>query len=180
MKTNKVKIILRLLAASLLLTGCFSVDGYFKKMRNTVLNGIDGDYKREIEFGIGAAGLALSSYAVSFSDANDYADDMIRKIDRVQVGIYKTRDYEKPKFSTLKAVTSDLKDEGYEFIVRSVDHDEMTAVMVKNEHDNRLKEMFIVTLNDEELVLVQVFGDLDKLIEIALRENGLNVEVSKN
>lgn len=178
MKTIKLLIIT--LAASILLSGCIAVDGYFKNVRNKVFSSVQGDFHKEVEFSLGAAAITLSSVAVSFSDAPEFTDDMLRKIDRVQIGVYKNLDWQsyKPNFNSLREITTDFKKEGYECIVRSIDRNEMVAVLVKpNEH--ALKEMFVVAVNDEELVMTQVFGDLDELIEIAIRQEGFNIEVAQ-
>lgn len=178
MKT--IKLLILTLAASLLLSGCIAVDGYFKNVRNKVFSSVNGDFQKEVEFSVGAAAITLSSVVVSFSDAPEFTDDMLRKIDRVQIGVYKNLDWRsyKPNFNSLREITSDLRNDDYECIVRSIDRDEMVAVMVKS-NDNMLKEMFVVAVNDEELIMTQVFGDLDELIEIVLREEGLNVNVAQ-
>jgi len=180
MKTT-IKLIIITLAASFLLSGCIAVDGYFKNVRNKVFESVEGDFHREVEFSLGAAAITLSTVAVSLSDAPDFTDDMLRKIHRVQIGVYENRDWRsyKPNFTSLREITTDLKDDGYEFIVRTVNNNEMAAVMVKSDN-NRVKEMFVVAVNNEELIMTQIFGDLDELIEIVLREEGLNVKFAKN
>lgn len=176
-----INLLIATLAASVLLSGCIAVDGYFKNVRNKVFSSVNGDFQKEMEFSFGAAAITLTSVAVSFSDAPEMTDDMLRKIDRIQIGIYKNRDWRnfKPNFNSLREITADLRDDGYEFIVRSVGRDEMVAVMVKTSSE-RLKEMFVVAVNDEEMVMTQIFGDLDELIEIALRSEGFGVELAKN
>jgi predicted small secreted protein len=180
MKTT-IKLLIITLAASFLLSGCIAVDGYFKNVRNKVFKSVEGDFHKEVEFSLGAAAITLSTVAVSLSDAPDFTDDMLRKIDRVQIGVYENLDWQryKPNFNSLRAITSDLKEDGYEFIVRTINRDEMVAVMVKG-NDYKIKEMFVVAVNDEELVMAQIFGDLDELIEIAIREEGFKVEVAHN
>ena len=42
--------------------------------------------------------------------------------------------------------------------------------------DDFLNQIFVVTLNDRELVLTEVNGDLAEVVEIAIREKGLNIE----
>lgn len=180
MKTT-IKLLIITLASSFLLSGCIAVDGYFKNVRNKVFKSVEGDFHREVEFSLGAAAITLSSVAVAFSDAPDFTDDMLRKIDRVQIGVYENRDWRsyRPNFNSLRTITADLADDGYEFIVRTINRDEMAAVMIKGD-DYKIKEMFVVAVNNEELVMTQIFGDLDELVEIAIREEGFNVEVAHN
>lgn len=178
MKASRLIIIT--LALTFLLSGCIAVDGYFKGVRNKVFSSVEGDFKKEVEFSIGAAALTLSSAIVSFSDAPEYTDDMLRKVDRIQLGVYKNYDWEnyKPSFNSLREITSELTEDGYECIVRSIDKSDMFAVMVKTNSD-RIKEMFVVAVNPEEMVMTQIFGDLDELLEIAIRSQSMNVNFAK-
>ncbi len=177
---KRIKLIIIFLAAVFLLSGCISVDGYFKGMRNTVFKSVDGSYHREVEFSLGAAALTLSSVAVSFSDAPEFTDDILRKVDRVQIGVYKNNDWRnyKPNFASMKKISDDLREDGYNFIVRAVDRDEMVLVTVKGDSE-KIKEMFIVVATDEELVMTQIFGDLNEIMEIAIKQQGLDFEVAK-
>ena len=120
MKT--IKIITLTVVASLLLSGCIAVDGYFKSMRNKVFSSVDGEFQKEVEFSFGAGAITLSSIAVSLSDAPEFTDDMLRKIDRIQLGVYRNRNWKnfKPNIASLREITSDLREEGYEYIVRSI------------------------------------------------------------
>lgn len=79
----------------------------------------------------------------------------------------------------MKNISSDLIEDGYEVIVRSSSNKEMVAVLVKSKSD-RLNEMFIIALNEDELVMTQIFGNLDELIEIAIRSKNMNFEYAKN
>ncbi|MCZ7602498.1 MAG: DUF4252 domain-containing protein [Melioribacteraceae bacterium] len=175
------KLITITLAIAFLLSGCIAVDGYFKGVRNKVFSSVEGDFKKEVEFSIGPAAITLSSAVVSFSDAPEFTDDMLRKVDRIQLGVYKNYDWKnyKPSFNSLREITAELKDDGYDCIIRSVDNTDMFAVMVKTNTD-RIKEMFVIAVNDEEMVMTQIFGDLDELLEIAIRSQGMNVNFAKN
>lgn len=75
-----------------MLSGCIAVDGYFKGVRNKVFSSVEGDFKK-VEFSIGPAAITLSSAVVSFSDAPEFTDDMLRKVDRIQLGVYKNYDW---------------------------------------------------------------------------------------
>lgn len=178
---KSIKYLIAIIAASILFSGCISVDGYFKNVRNKVFSSVNGDFQREVEFAVGPALLTMSSIAVSFSDAPEFTDDMLRKIERVQIGVYKNRDWKsyKPNFNSLRNISQDLINDGYEVIVRSSSQKEMVAVMVKEKHE-RLNEMFVIAVNEDKLVMTQIFGDLDELIEIAIRSEGLNFGYAKN
>ncbi len=178
---KSIKYIIAIIAASILFSGCISVDGYFKNVRNKVFSSVNGDFQREVEFAVGPALLTMSSIAVSFSDAPEFTDDMLRKIERVQIGVYKNRDWRsyKPNYNSLKNISSDLIEDGYEVIVRSSSNKEMVAILVKSKR-NRLNEMFVIAINEDEMVMTQIFGDLEELVEIAIRSKNMNFEYAKN
>ena len=182
MKTHRIKSAAVFILLTFTLTGCFAVDGNFINLRNKVLYSVNEDLDRDVEFAVGAAGIRMGSLVVSFSESEPYVDDMIRKLDRVQIGVYNRHHQGKLSinYGELKRITSELRDDDYEFIVRTYDQDGMTAVMVKKDSEYELNEMFIIAFSDDQLVLAQFFGDLDGLIEIALREQGFKFDMAKN
>ena len=68
---------------------------------------------------------------------------------------------------------------GWEFIVRSVNRDELTAVFVK-QNNERINQLYIIAVTNEEMVLVEVHGNIDELVAIAIREKGLKFDVVSN
>ena len=68
-----------------------------------------------------------------------------------------------------------MSEKEWECIVRSKSSNELTAVFVKYDEDF-LNQIFVVTLNEKEMVLAEVNGDLAEVVEIAIREKGFNVE----
>jgi hypothetical protein len=135
------------------------------------------NYDREIEFAVGPAGLLLAGMVIKFSDSDEIADDIIRQISRVQIGIYNNdhgNDFDW-SFSSLTELVDVMSDKDWECIVRSKNSNELTSVFVKYE-DDFLNQIFVVTLNEQEMILAEVNGDLAEVVEIAIREKGFNVE----
>jgi len=183
MKTKNIIVIIAMVLISLNFTGCIGVNGNFKRVRNTILDNLDGKYHRDIEFSVGAAGLALAGTFVSFADTDvDYADDIIRQVNRVQVGIYEKVDNadEKPDMKLLQEISKLLEDTGWEYIVRTCDHNQMTAVFIRSAETEQISHLFVIALDDNQLVLTEVRGDLDKVVEIAIREQGLKFNIADN
>jgi len=177
MKTKKLTLVIAILLISTFLTGCFSVNANFKKIRNHLFDSMELQYEREIEFAVGPAGLMLAGMVIKFSDSDEIADDIVRQISRVQVGIYnndKGSNFDW-SFSSLTSLAETMSDEDWECIVRSKDSNELTAVFVKYE-DDILNQIFVVNINSREMVLAEVNGDLAEVVEIAIREKGFNIE----
>jgi hypothetical protein len=138
---------------------------------------MDLQYEREIEFAVGPAGLLLAGMVIKFSDADEIADDIVRQISRVQVGIYNNKPGSEfdASFSSMTEMIDMMSDKEWECIVRSKSSRELTYVFVKYDEDF-LNQIFVINLNDREMILTEVNGDLAEVVEIAIREKGLNIE----
>lgn len=183
MKTITIKLLLLGVVLSTTLTGCFNVDAEFKSMRNDVLENIDGDFKRDIEFGIGSAGITLASSFIALSDTDENVDDLLRQMSSIQIGVYQNRSHRGElnlHSSMLKNFSENMQINGWEFIVRTVDRDEMSMVFVKSDDEDNFSDLFVVSLDDDELVMAKLTGDLNEAINIAIRENGLKFHMAKN
>jgi hypothetical protein len=130
-----------------------------------------------VEFSIGSAGIMLASVFVSFADMDAEVDvgEMLSNISRVQVGVYERHDNNaKPSLKLLREITDEMEDEGWQYIVRTVDGNEMVAVCIQDEEVDRIQQMFVVALTEEELVMTEIHGDLGAIVEVAVRDHGLN------
>lgn len=161
----------------LFLTGCIGVNRQFSEVKDKVMGELGSDYKTEFQFSIGPALIHVSSWIADMSTDEEYVDDMIREISSVQIGIYNKVDENKDKasFSTLVAVDEHMKSNGWKYIVRSADGDELTAVYISSDPDEILKKMYVINLEDEKLVIVEINGNLQKVISYALKEKKFNI-----
>jgi len=168
--------------ASLSFTGCLGVNGEFRTIRNHVLSNIEMDVNRDIELSIGPGLISFASLFVSFAETDEPVDEMLRQISRVQVGVYEVREVfnERVDYSVIHELSDLMMEKGWNYIVRSRDRNEVATVFVRNEELEQLKEMFVIALSGEEVVFVHIQGDLEDLIEIAVREHGLGIEVASN
>jgi hypothetical protein len=65
-----------------------------------------------------------------------------------------------------------LIDAGWETFVRVRDHEQQVSLWYKPIND-RMSGVYVVVLNQGQLVVVEIQGRLDKLIEKALQEQGI-------
>jgi hypothetical protein len=173
MKTKFLFIALTV-TSMLFFTGCFSVDNNFKSIRNITLKECGRNYATDSEFALGSFELWLADGIVSFTDADKMAKDILDNISGVQVGIYKRKsDVDLNSKELLKKIDRQMKREGLVYIVKSFDKDNVSAVYINKDHNKMLRELFVVDLNDNEITVVQLTGNLEKVIEIAIREEGL-------
>lgn len=179
MKNKRIKVIISLLFLTVLLSGCFGVDRSFRQIRNYIIENTNGEYDKDFEFSIGSTGISLASVAVSFVDTEEPIEEILSEISSVQVGIYSNKDSGRitTDFAGLKHLTNLMEKAGWEFIVRSVDRDELTAVFVRV-YENQLNRVFVISVNQEEMALVEMYGNVEKVIEIAIREGNLNLQLA--
>lgn len=184
MRRSYIIVIVFSIVSLTMFSGCFGVNGQFKSIRNAVLLNTDKDFERDIEFSVGPAGLALAGMFVRFADDQDGRNisEMIGEISRVQIGVYKNRDrFDRDvHFNFLREINDEMEGNGWQYIVRAVDHNELAAVYVRTDAEENIREAFIVALSREDLVFANIYGDLDGLIETAIRQNGIHFEMADN
>lgn len=182
MKRPQILIIVFSIFILIFFNGCIGVNKEFKDLRNIVFSNTDYDFKKEIEFSVGPAGMALAGMFVRFADDEEGRNisEMIGEISRVQIGIYKNinRFNNGSGFSFLKEINDEMNTNGWYYIVRAVDHNELAAVYIKDDQNENLREAFIIALNDEEMVFANIYGDLNGLVETAVKHNGIHFEMA--
>ncbi len=168
--------LLILVFVSFSLTGCFRVNRGFKNLRNIVLEETPIEFQKHVELAVGSGTLGLANVFVSLSDDPEgrMAHRIINQISRVQVGVYEKRNWkdENLKFSHLKNITDKITGKDWKFLVRSVNYDEMAAVFYKENDDYEIRQMLVIGMEDDQLFIVEIMGDLNDVIEIAVNENG--------
>jgi hypothetical protein len=160
-----------LLAGLITLSGCIGVNKNFKDVSSKLISKFGNDYHREIEASAGPLMINFASWVVNFSQEDEIVDDLMRQVTNVQVGVYTmTNDRHKEKKSVMDKINSEMHARGWRYIVRSYSNDELTGVYISTNHEMFFKKMFIVAHDSEQLVLVEVEGNLDRLIQLAIHD----------
>ena len=178
----KIKSITLIISVSLLLfflNGCIGVNRQFSEVKDKIIGGLGNDYKTEFQFSVGSEAITISSWFVDLAADQEYADDMLREISSVQVGIYNRVEGSNAKadFGTLQSIDEEMNIKGWKYIVRSVDGKEVTAIYLSDDPEEILNRMFIINLSDEELVIIEVNGDLKKVISYAIEEKEFDIKM---
>jgi len=160
------------------LTGCFGVDGQFKKLRNTVAGGAGVDYTTDTEFGIGSFVIGMAKTVVSWSDDHDadVAVNLLEQIDKVQIGVYEIQKFDLSK-EDIRSRTAHLieymNSNGYDAIVRNYEDNGSNLILVKSnpKHPEKIREVVVVSFDPHELNIVQMSGDVNEIVDVAAREH---------
>ncbi|MBI9071206.1 MAG: DUF4252 domain-containing protein [Melioribacteraceae bacterium] len=185
MKTRIFQNIAIILIAGTMLSGCIGVNRDFKKIRNQVTNAFDSELSREFEFGFGSASILLASMFVNFAEPDEEIDigSMVGQLSRVQVGVYRCSDNNSdmsPNRKIINTLNDSMKENGWQYLVKSHSSRELALVYVKQDETESLRQMFVIALDGRELVMVEIHGDLDEMIEIAIRSQGLHFQVAQD
>lgn len=178
MRKIKVNYRLLLLGIAILSSGCIGVNREFKNIRSQILDNLDDDFDRQIEFSVGPVGFFVASQFVKFADTEENIDEILSKVKSVHIGIYdRLSNFSKPSLSILKSISAGLVKEDWKTLVKTIAGNEMVGVFVKDEFNDDIEELFIVTLTNDELIMVKLQGSLGSIIEIIIREHGHNLRI---
>lgn len=167
-----------ILVAVFLVPGCIGVNQSFRDISSKVISKFGNDYYREAEVSIGPLLINFASWVVNFSEEDEIVDDLMRQISNVQVGVYTmTHERKNEKNSVMQKINNEMQLRGWRYIVRSYNDDELTGVYVSTNPEMFLKKMFIITHDSEQLVLVEIEGNLDRLIELAIHDKKFKFDI---
>ncbi len=163
----------------ILLTGCIGVNRQFDEVKDKIIGELGNDYKTEFQFSVGSAAITISSWFVDLAADEEYIDEMMREISSVQVGVYNQIEGSAAKsdFKTLKLIDKEMVSKGWKYIVRSVENEEITAIYISADPEEMLNSMYVINLSGKELVIIEVNGDLKKVISYAIEERNFQVEM---
>ena len=162
----------------LFLNSCVGIDEEFSKVRNVVIKNFGDDYKSEAQFSIGSVGITVSSWIVDTVEEDELPSEILDNVSSVQVGIYKKiKGNTSHNISILKEIESNMQESGWKSIVRSSTDKGLTRVYVRKNVNEMLKRLFVISLEDDELVLVEVEGDLKEAIATVIKEKGMKINI---
>jgi hypothetical protein len=175
----KIKInLLSILFLPLFLNGCIGVNEEFAEIRNEVLNNLDDDFRSEYQFSVGSVGITVSSWFVDAAAEEDLAADILDDVSSVQVGVYKKiRNTNSPDITTLRELEDEMIQKGWKSIVKNCEGDELSGIYIRSNTNETLNRLFVISLDKEELILVEVEGDLKEVISTVIREKGMNIHM---
>ncbi|MBC7186494.1 MAG: DUF4252 domain-containing protein [Calditrichaeota bacterium] len=161
--------------AALLVAGCADVDWNFRHVRDTVLRSSGAREVRTVfQLSLGPGSLWLTGAIAHLASSGDEAAALLLDIRSVQVGIYQLRDCGE-QAGAIKSVERSLTRRGYEPIVKVRGRKEATMVLAHLRKE-RLDALFVIAMDGDELVLVEVRGRLERVMEEAVRSRGLHAK----
>jgi len=129
--------------------------------------------EEHVHLGRISMGLVHGFVNLAASDKDDREGrDFVRQIHGVDFASYKVRN-----LPDLNSLTSDarfesqLKRDGWSLMVRTREEHESTWIYVRSTPDGAVRNLFVVSLEKDELTLVRVDGRLDRALAAAMAQN---------
>ncbi|MFT4605700.1 MAG: hypothetical protein ACI9W4_002444 [Rhodothermales bacterium] len=96
------------------------------------------------------------------------ASDYVREIDRVKVGVYRVE--RRPTTTDLRLdKVPRFKRSGWEVLVRVEEAGDTVWVLYREKYEN-VRDMLVLVLDDEQLVIARVEGHLNELVRLAVAD----------
>lgn len=148
----------------LALTGCGGTPGV-EQVRWEIERNVPGArFEREEHFHLGRISMSLLRGLVRLTPARDEIRPL-NEIRGVEVGVYQVRSL--PDLDgagqILAKFEDRLGDHGWSLMLREREADSRTWMFVRSHPDGWLRNLFIVSLEQDELTLVRVDGRLDRI-----------------
>lgn len=148
------------------LTGCM----YSREMthiRDDIEEILDARFEREVVVTVGPRSLRAASW-ITGRVPDIYAQmasDYVREIDRVKVGVYQVR--ERPSTTDLRLdKVPRFQRSGWEVLVRVEQEGDTVWVLYRERYEN-VRDMLVLVLDSEQLVIARVEGHLNELVRLA-------------
>ena len=174
----KIKLFFLFFTLLLTLNSCIDVNEEFVNVRNKVIKNFGDDYKSEVQFSLGSVGITVSSWIVNTSENDELASDILADVSSIQVGVYqKFKGSSTLDISTLHDIEKNMLESGWKSIVMSSEDNDLSAVYVRKNPNEILNRLFIINYDGEELVLIEIEGDLKEAVSTVIREKGMKVNI---
>jgi hypothetical protein len=138
-------------------------------VRNDLERQLPGSsFDKNIELSLGPVLLTFARAATSVIPGAREARPYLAGVSRVQIGVYKAHIASIADLHMPKRLQSLIAD-GWETAVRVRDDRDAVWLLYRPDGE-KVKEIFVVVLNNDELVLVKARGHLEKLLAAAMEE----------
>ena len=172
---RKMLLILPVILLGFVTSGCYQVNGEFLELKNEILSSTGSSYNRDVEFALGKASISIVR---AFASLDNKDDEIIKNISGIQIGVYKRIRLDEGDSNLFQRINDRLENNGWKYFVREKDHNEMNIIYYRSNDEETLGAMFIISLDKEKLTLVEIRGDLRRIVIAAIREKGDPIEAS--
>jgi len=130
-------------------------------------------FDKEIELSLGPVSLAFARMLTRVTPEAQDASGYLRDVSRIELAVYNTQDMPPAGKVTMPERLQKMTDsEGWELAVKVRDDDELAWVLYRMDGE-AVRELYVVVVSDDELVMVKAEGKLERLVARALSDSGV-------
>lgn len=173
---RRAKLLAILLSCALfpLLSGCFWTPEFYSIVAEVQRQAPEARFERDIQLNLGptSIGLARTILGVVPDDREvRLARDILGEIRHIKIAVYKTYNLHSARqISMPEHLKKMIGQHNWKTVVRAHEDNEFVMVVYKP-HRQSITEMFVFSLDQSELVLVQLEGRLDHLFDRVMEEH---------
>lgn len=168
-RTRTVAALAVVLAVTVASAGCMWAPDLARVCRDLEKQVPGASFDREFAMTLGPVSLAFAKMVTAFIPDAREARGYLRDVSRIEVAVYEVTAMPTIDGVRMPNHLQRLRDEGWETAVKVRDDDNIVWLMYRIEK-NAIREMYVVVLDSDELVLVKARGRLDRLAARALLE----------
>ena len=159
-----------------MMSGCMT-NGDFNFIEKSIRHQIyPAKLKTNFKFSFGFTSLTSARLITSFIDDAEEATMYLREVKKVQVGVYeinKAKDVS--RFQIPREAEKRLLRKGWTPFVRVRERGGGQVDLFYKQISNHTASIYAVVLEHDELVIVEIKGRLEKILEKAIQEHGISV-----
>ena len=169
---------LALTLSCLLLSGCL-YSREVSRTRHAIERAYpEARFDREVVFSFGPLSLLSARLLTGLAPSQtEEVRPYLRSLRRVKVGVYRAEGLSSLNTIDLPQVRR-LREKGWETLV-AVREPEATTWVLYRERRRAVRDLYVLTLSEDELVMVRLKGRLDKLLTHVMREHGGELDLTE-
>ncbi|HEX5133469.1 MAG TPA: DUF4252 domain-containing protein [Candidatus Krumholzibacteria bacterium] len=130
----------------------------------------DVGFKKNVTLSLGPMTMALARTVTGLIPEAHEARGYLRDVSRVQVAVYQLEGQADATRIETPSRLEELQADGWEMAIR-VNEENQRVWLLYRANDDTIREMFVVVVDDDQLVLVKVKGHLERLMAEAIRHS---------
>ena len=155
-------------------SGCTTKE--FNEVEHAIENQIQpAKTKTNLKLSLGPVLLFPVKIIANLVDREDEASPYLDEIMKVQVGVYKIKNTDgSAQLKIPKNVEEELNKSGWEIFIRVREKNDMVELYYREKSEDIIG-IYAIVLNNEDLVIAEVGGRIDRIIEKAIQNHGLSL-----
>ena len=175
MNKSRLGVITLAVGLSVLLSGCLWVPEFSGIVVEIQKQVPEARFKKSIQLNLGPASLGFARAVLGLASDHDRdvleAKSYLEEVRSLKLAIYEqTKLHSEKKIKLPTYLEKLIERNKWQTVVKAQEDKELVIALYKL-HRRSITEMFVLALNTDELVLVQVEGRLDKLFEKVMEEH---------